>query len=77
MTGQHQPAGAGTKTGQQIEFARADLLDIAGETQVTEPRCQQIDHRAIGLIEACLGAADGRCGNQRSELIFHGRQRHR
>ena len=77
VTGQHQAAGAGTETGQQVEFAGADLLDVAGKTQVAEPRRQQVDHRTIGLIEAGLGTADGRRSDQRSELIFHGRQRHR
>ena len=77
VTGEHQSAGAGAETGQQVEFAGADLLDVAGKTQVAEPGGQQVDHRTIGLIEAGLGAADGRCSDQRSELIFHGRQRHR
>ncbi|MNL36471.1 hypothetical protein D3C87_1585540 [compost metagenome] len=77
VPGQHQTTGAGTESGQQVEFAGADLLDVAGETQIAEPGRQQVDHRTIGLIEACLGTADGRCSDQCSELIFHGRQRHR
>ncbi|MNP61124.1 hypothetical protein D3C76_1562770 [compost metagenome] len=77
MTGQDQPAGAAAETRQQVEFSGADLLDIAGKTQVAEPRGQQVDHRAVGLIEVRLSATDGRRSDQCSELIFHGRQRHR
>ena len=37
VPGQHQPAGACAKAGEQVEFAGADLLDIAVETQVAQP----------------------------------------
>ncbi|MNY04631.1 hypothetical protein D3C86_1373180 [compost metagenome] len=77
VPGQHQAAGAGAETGQQVELAGADLLDLAGKAQLTEPRCQQIDDRAVGLIETGLCATDRRCGDQRSELFFHRRQWHR
>jgi hypothetical protein len=50
---------------------------ISQETQVAQPTGEQVDHRAVGLIQARLGATDRRCGDQRSELVFHGRQRHR
>ena len=77
VAGQHQAAGTAAETGQQIEFARADLLDIAGEPQLSEPAGQQLDDSAVGLVEPRLGTADRRRGDQGSELIFHGRQRHR
>ncbi|MNN51944.1 hypothetical protein D3C81_1666070 [compost metagenome] len=77
VSGQHQPAGAAAETGEQIEFAGADLLDIALETQVAQPAGEQIDHRAVGLVEVRLGTADRWRGDQRSELVLHGRQRHR
>ncbi len=76
VPGQHQAAGAAAETGEQIEFAGADLLDIAAETQVTEPARQQIDDGAVGLVQVRLGTADRWRGNQRGELVLHGRQWH-
>ncbi|MOA12626.1 hypothetical protein D3C78_1326380 [compost metagenome] len=77
VPGQHQAARAGAEAGEQVEFAGADLLDLTGKTQVTEPGGQQIDDRTVGLVQMGLGATDGRRGDQCSELVFHGRQRHR
>ncbi|MNZ27725.1 hypothetical protein D3C78_449460 [compost metagenome] len=76
VTGQHQPTGARAVTGQQIEFARRYLLDIAGKTQVAQPTRQQVDHRTVGLVQRSLGATDRRRGNQRGELVFERWQGH-
>ncbi|MNZ69887.1 hypothetical protein D3C78_882030 [compost metagenome] len=51
VPGQHQPARAAAVACQQVELARADLLDIAGKTQVPQPAGQQVDHRTVGLIQ--------------------------
>ncbi len=73
MPRQHQAAGAAAKTGEQVELAGADVLDVDGEAQVSQPVGKQIDHRAVGLVERRLGATDRRRGNQCGELLFHGR----
>ncbi len=77
VPGQHQPTGSAADAGEQVEFARTDLLDIAGKTQIAQPAGEQIDDCPVGLIEAGLGTADRWRGNQRSELVLHGWQRHR
>ncbi|MCY1445066.1 hypothetical protein D9M71_615690 [compost metagenome] len=76
MPGQHQPARATAVTGEQIELARRHLLDIAGKPQVAQPTGQQVDHRAVGLVQRRLGATDRRRGNQCGKLVFERWQRH-
>jgi hypothetical protein len=76
VPGQYQAARATAETGQQVELAGADLLDITGKTQVAEPTGQQVDHRTVGLIQCCLSAAHRWRGDQRGKLILHGRQGH-
>ena len=73
MTCQHQATGAAAETGQQVELAGADLLDIDGKAQVTQPSGEQVDHRAVGLVQRGLGATHRRRGDQGGELLFHGR----
>ncbi len=52
VPGQDQAAGAAAESGEQVEFAGADLLDVATEAQITQPAGEQIDHRPVGLIQA-------------------------
>lgn len=76
VPGQHQPSRTTAKRGNQVELAGIDLLDVAGEPQLGKPGGQQVDHLAIGLVQAGLGAADRRRGDQGGELFLHGWQWH-
>ncbi|MNN44923.1 hypothetical protein D3C81_1592330 [compost metagenome] len=76
MPRQHQAARATATAGQQVELARADLLDVAGETQVAQPAGQQVDDQAVGLVQRGLGATDRGRGNQGGKLVFQRWQRH-
>ncbi|MCY1420063.1 hypothetical protein D9M71_356710 [compost metagenome] len=76
MTRQHQAARAGTQAGEQVELARGDFLEFAGESQVAQPAGEQLHHRPVGLVQRHLGTAHGRAGDQRGESFFQGRQRH-
>jgi hypothetical protein len=76
VPGQHQAAGAAAQARQQVELARGDLLQFAGEAQVAQPVGQQLHHRAVGLVQGGLGTAHRRQGEQLGETVFQARQGH-
>ena len=73
---QYQTAWACSVGRQQIELAGRHLLDVAGKPQIAQPSGQQIDDGTVALVQGRLSAAHRGYGDQRGELVFHGRQRH-
>ena len=75
VAGEYQTAGAAAETGEQVELARADLLDIATEAQLTrhvasksitpsvsctQPHLDQSNRAVIDLLATWLGEAHHR-----------------